>query len=113
LSETVKKLHVKKGDTVKVLSGKDKGKEGKVIQALPKKGKIVVEGVNKVKRHTKPSAKMPQGGILVKEAALNSAKVMLVCPACKEPTRIKMTALASGVLARTCKKCSEIIDKDK
>ncbi len=112
MSEIVK-MHVKKGDTVKVLSGKDKGKEGKIIQALPKKGKIFVEGINKVKRHTKPSAKAPQGGILVKEAALNSAKVMLVCPACKQPTRIKMTALASGVLVRTCKKCSEIIDKDK
>ncbi|MDU2065019.1 MAG: 50S ribosomal protein L24 [Sporomusaceae bacterium] len=112
MSETVK-LHVKKGDTVKVLSGKDKGKQGKVIEAQPKKGKIVVEGVSKVKRHTKPSAKMPQGGILVKEAAIHSAKVMLVCPACNEPTRIKKTALSSGVFARTCKKCGEIIDKDK
>lgn len=111
MSETVK-LHVKKGDTVKVLSGKDKGKQGKVIEALPKKGKVVVEGVNKVKRHTKPSAKMPQGGIIVKEAALNSAKVMLVCPACKEPTRIKKTALPSGAFVRTCKKCGENIDKE-
>jgi len=112
LSETIK-LHVKKGDTVVVLSGKDKGKKGKVIEALPKKAKVVVEGVNKVKRHTKATQKMPQGGILVKEAALSSSKVMLVCPACDKPTRIKKTALASGAMARTCKQCSEIIDKEK
>ncbi len=112
MSETVK-MHVKKGDTIKVLSGKDKGKEGKIIQVLPKKGRVIVEGVNKVKRHTKPSAKMPQGGIVVKEAALNSAKVMLVCPACKEPTRIKKTVLANGAFVRTCKKCNEVIDQDK
>jgi len=107
------KLHVKKGDKVVVLSGKDKGKEGKIIEALPKKGKVVVEGVNKVKRHTKPSQKAPQGGILVKEAALSSAKVMLVCPACSKPTRIKKTQLQSGAFARSCKKCGEVIDKDK
>lgn len=112
MSET-NKLHVKKGDTVVILSGKDKGKRGKIIEALPKKAKIVVEGVNKVKRHAKPTQKTPQGGILVKEAAMHSSKAMLVCPACDKPTRIHKSALASGKLARTCKKCGEIIDKDK
>lgn len=112
MSET-QKLHVKKGDSVVVLSGKDKGKEGKIIEALPKKSKVVVEGVNKVKRHTKPTQQMPQGGILVKEAPLHSSNVMLVCPACDKPTRIKKTALANGSMARTCKKCGEIVDKDK
>lgn len=112
MSET-QKLHVKKGDSVVVLSGKDKGKKGKVIEAQPKKAKVVVEGVNKVKRHTKPTQQMPQGGILVKEAPLHSAKVMLVCPTCDKPTRIKKTALANGSMARTCKQCGEIIDKDK
>jgi large subunit ribosomal protein L24 len=112
MSET-NKLHVKKGDTVVILSGKDKGKQGKVIEALPKKSKIVVEGVNKVKRHTKPTQKMPQGGILVKEAPMHSAKAMLVCPACDKATRIKKTVLANGSSARVCKKCGEIIDKDK
>ena len=72
---TAAKLHVKKGDTVLVLSGKDKGKEGKVIEALPKKAKVVVAGVNKVKRHTKPSQANPQGGIIVKEAALATGKL--------------------------------------
>ncbi len=109
----VNKLHVKKGDTVVILSGKDKGKKGKIIEALPKKGKVVVEGVNKVKRHTKPTQSMPQGGIMVKEAPIHSAKAMLVCPACDKPTRIKKSALTNGKMARTCKKCGEIIDKDK
>lgn len=108
-----KKLHVKKGDMVLVLTGKDKGKKGKVMEALPKKGKILVEGLNTVKRHTKPSQSMPQGGIVVKEALMHSAKVMLVCPACEKATRIKKTPLANGALARACKKCGEIIDKDK
>lgn len=104
------KLHVKKGDTVVVLSGKDKGKQGKIVEALPKKAKVVVEGVNLVKRHTKPSQANPQGGIITKEAPLNACKVMLVCPACKKATRVKMTANA-GALVRTCKKCGEVIDK--
>ncbi|MDU4961536.1 MAG: 50S ribosomal protein L24 [Sporomusaceae bacterium] len=112
MSEAVK-MHVKKGDTVLVLSGKDKGKKGKILESLPKKSKVIVEGVNKVKRHTKASQKLPQGGIIVKEAALHSSNVMLVCPACNKPTRIKKAALANGKLARSCKHCSEIIDKDK
>jgi large subunit ribosomal protein L24 len=107
----INKLHVKKGDTVIVLSGKDKGKQGKIIEALPKKSKVIVEGVNKVKRHTKASQKAPQGGIIVKEAPMSSSKVMLVCTECNKPTRIKKTALASGKFVRVCKKCGEIIDK--
>ncbi|MHC1746693.1 MAG: 50S ribosomal protein L24 [Negativicutes bacterium] len=112
MSET-HKLHVKKGDTVIVLSGKDKGKKGKIIEAQPKKDRVVVEGVNKVKRHTKATQKAPQGGILVKEAPVYSSKVMLVCPSCSKPTRIKKTALATGKMARACKKCGEIVDKEK
>lgn len=107
------KLHVKKGDTVLVLSGKDKGKSGKIIEALPKKDKIVVEGVNKVKRHTKPSQKMPQGGIIVKEAPLHVSNVMVVCPECGKATRTKKVALSSGTMVRACKKCNGMIDKDK
>ena len=107
------KLHVKKGDKVLVLYGKDKGKTGAVIQALPKKGKAVVEGVNKVKRHTKPSQSNPQGGIIVKEAPVHAAKLMLVCPACDKATRVKSNVLANGGKVRVCKKCGETIDKDK
>ena len=106
------KLHVKKGDTVVVLSGKDKGKQGKIISAMPKKGMVVVEGANKVKRHTKPNMKAPQGGILDKEMPLNSCKVMLICPACNKPTRIGHK-LVDGKNARVCKKCGEVVDQVK
>lgn len=106
---TATKMHVKKGDTIVVLSGKDRGVQGKIVEALPKKSKVFVEGVNKVKRHTKPSQANPQGGIIVKEAAIASSKVMLVCPACKKTTRISKKAVDGG-FKRVCKKCGELID---
>ena len=107
------KIHVKKGDTVLVLTGKDKGKSGKIIEAQPKKSRVIIEGINKVKRHAKPTQKNPQGGILTKEAPLHSSNVMVVCPECGKATRIKKVALASGKTVRSCKKCNGMIDKDK
>lgn len=104
------KLNVKKGDTVVVLSGKDKGKQGKILTAMPKKGKVIVEGVNKVKRHSKPSQTAPQGGILVKEAPMHACKVMLVCPACQKATRVGHKE-QNGKNVRVCKKCGEVIDQ--
>ena len=112
MAETAK-LHVRTGDKVLVLSGKDKGKEGKIIKALPKAGKVVVEGLNKVKRHSKPTQKNPQGGIITKEAPMSSSKVMLVCPACNKATRIQKTLQQDGTFARACKKCGEVVDKQK
>ena len=106
------KLHVKKGDTVVVLSGKDKGKQGKIISALPKKAQVVVEDVNKVKRHSKPSLKTPQGGIISKEMPLNVCKVQLICPACNKPTRIAHKSV-DGKNLRVCKKCGEVVDSAK
>ena len=106
------KLHVKKGDTVVVLSGKDKGKQGKIISAMPSKGMVVVEDVNKVKRHTKPSMKTPQGGILDKEMPLNACKVQLICPACNKATRIGHKNV-DGKNVRVCKKCGEVVDNAK
>ena len=103
------KLHVKKGDTVVVLSGKDKGKQGKIITAMPQAGKVVVEGINKVKRHSKPSLKVPQGGIITKEMPLHACKVQLVCPACNKPTRIGHKDV-NGKNSRVCKKCGEVIE---
>ena len=102
------KLHVKKGDTVVVLSGKDKGKQGKIITAMPSAGKVIVEGINKVKRHSKPSLKVPQGGIVTKEMPLHACKVQLVCPACNKPTRTGHK-LVDGKNVRVCKKCGETI----
>ena len=104
------KLNVKKGDTVVVLSGKDKGKQGEILQALPKKGKVLVKDINKVKRHTKPSQKAPQGGIITKEAPLHVSKVQLVCPSCKKPTRVGHK-VQDGKSVRVCKKCGEVIDQ--
>ncbi|MBE8951064.1 MAG: 50S ribosomal protein L24 [Quinella sp. 3Q1] len=104
------KLHVKKGDTVVVLSGKDKGKQGKVISSMPDKGKVVVEGINKVKRHSKPSLKVPNGGIITKEMPLHACKVQVVCPACNKPTRIAHKVVA-GKNARVCKHCGEVVDQ--
>ena len=106
------KLHVKKGDTVVVLSGKDKGKQGKIITAMPRKGMVVVKDVNKVKRHTKPSMKTPQGGIIDKEMPLNVCKVQLICPSCNKPTRIGHKKV-DGKNMRVCKKCGEIVDQAK
>lgn len=102
---------IKKNDKVKVLTGKDAGRQGKVIKIFTDKGRALVERVNMVKRHTKPGGKVgQQGGIIEKEAPLNLAKLMLVCPKCSKPTRIGKRLLDSGERVRFCKKCSEQID---
>jgi large subunit ribosomal protein L24 len=112
MAETKTKMHVRKGDKVVIIAGKDKDRQGKIIQAIPKKARVVVEGVNTVKRHTKPSQKLPQGGIITKEAPLAVSNVMLICPACNKPTRIAKK-LVNDNYVRACKKCGEIIDRDK
>jgi large subunit ribosomal protein L24 len=106
----VAKLHVKKGDKVLVLSGKDKGKKGKVLTALPDEGKVFVEGVNIVKKHTRP-AQRSQGGIVEQEAAIQSSKVMVVCPSCQKASRVKKAVLKDGSRVRACRKCGESLDK--
>ena len=102
-------MSIKKGDTVVVLSGKDKGKQGTVLQAMPESRKVVVEKVNVVSRHTKPRREGEQGGILKKEAPIYACKVMLVCPKCNKPTRPAYRILDDGSKARVCRKCGEII----
>jgi large subunit ribosomal protein L24 len=103
------KLHVKKGDTVIVIAGKDKGKKGKILTALPKKDRVVVEGVNQVKRHTKPTQSNPQGGIITKEAAIHVSNVMLVDPESGKPTRTKMVKQEDGTMVRTAVKSGKAI----
>jgi len=105
------KLKVKKGDMVRVLAGKDKGKKGKVIEAMPSEGKIIVEGVNVAKRHTKPTQKIMQGGIIDKELPIHVSNVMLICPRCSKPTKVGARFLEDGRKVRSCKSCGEIIDK--
>lgn len=103
-------LRIKKGDTVKVLSGKDKDKKGRVLIVMPKEERVIVEGVNIIKKHQKPSRKYPQGGIIEKEASIHISKVLLVCPKCDRPTRIGVRFLEDGRKVRICKKCGEVID---
>ncbi len=105
------RLHVKKGDTVLVLSGKDRGKRGKVIRVVPDEQRVVVEGVNVVKKHVKPTRRMMQGGIVEQEAPIASAKVMVICPRCNEPTRLGRAELEDGRRVRVCKKCGEQVDR--
>ena len=99
------KTNVKKGDQVEVLSGKDKGARGEVLRALPAEGKVVVEGVAVVKRHTKPTQANQQGGIVEKEAAIDVSNVALVCPSCGKATRVGHDHNAEGKKVRVCKKC--------
>ena len=105
-------MNVKKGDTVVVLSGKDKGRQGKVQGTMPKAGKVVVEGVNMVTCHTKPRRQGEEGGIVKREAAIYACKVQVVCPKCGKPTRVghkveKKTVAGKekNVSVRICKKC--------
>lgn len=105
------KSHVKKDDTVMVMAGKEKGKTGKVLRVLPDKERIIVESLNMVKRHTRPTRTNQEGGIREKEAPLALSNVMLVCAACHKPTRTGVRLLEDGAKARFCKKCNEIVDK--
>jgi len=105
------KMRIKKGDRVRVISGKDKGKEGKVLRRNRERDMVVVEGVNVVTKHMRPSAKNPQAGIIKQEAPIYASKVMLVCPLCGEATRVARAYLEDGRKVRVCKKCSEIVDK--
>lgn len=102
-------MNIKKDDKVIVLSGKDKGKEGRVVSADPKNGKVIVEGVNVAKRHLKPRKPGEEGGIIKKETPIYASKVMRVCPKCGKPTREAHKFLKDGTKERVCKKCGEVI----
>ncbi|MFH0801487.1 MAG: 50S ribosomal protein L24 [bacterium] len=104
------KVHVKKNDTVVVLSGKDSGKKGKILKVITEDMKVLVEGVNISKRHTRPRPpKIPQGGILEKAQPMSSSNVQLVCPKCSKPTRIAHKQSSEGKNERVCKQCGEVI----
>ncbi len=101
---------IKKNDTVKVITGKDKGKTGKVLRIIPKKGRAVVEKLNMVKRHLRPSEQARQGGILEKESPIEMSNLMLICSKCTDPTRVGYRVLDDEKKVRFCKKCNEVID---
>lgn len=106
----MKKLHVKTGDTVAILSGKDKGKKGKVLEVSPKEGKVIVEGLNMVKKHVKPRRQGETGGIIDAESAIYACKVNAVCPKCDKATRLahaKKEVKGKMKSVRICKHCKE------
>jgi len=105
------KINVKKGDMVMVLAGKEKGKSGKVLMVNPEKGTVIVEKVNFIKRHSKPTTKAPQGGIIEKEGHIHASIVNIICSKCNAPVRIKKRLLDDGKKVRACVKCGEILDR--
>ena len=103
------KLHVKTGDNVMIISGKDKGKKGKVLEVSPKEGKVIVEGINMVTKHVKPRKQGEPGGIIKTEGAIYASKVMLYCPKCQAGRRVKHVRNADGERSRVCVKCGETL----
>ncbi len=103
-------MHVKTGDLVKVLTGRDKGKQGKIIRAIPKEQRVVVEKINLVKRHQRPTPQNPEGGIVTREAPIHVSNVMIICKSCKKPTRIARKFLDNGKKVRACKRCGATLD---
>lgn len=104
------KTHLKINDQVEVIAGKDKGRVGKVIKVNATDGKAIVEKINMIKRHTKPSQMNQQGGIIEKEAALDASNLMVICPKCSKTARLGKKILEDGSKVRICKKCTESVE---
>jgi large subunit ribosomal protein L24 len=108
----VKQLHIRKNDLVVVLSGREKGKRGKVLKVSPKNRNAILENVNFIKKHTRANqAKRQKGGIVEREAPLDVSNLMLVCPECDTPSRIRYKLLENKKKVRICSKCEGLIDK--
>ncbi len=103
-------MKVRKNDAVLVIVGKDRGKKGKVRQTLPKESRVVVEGINMVKRHMRPRGATRQAGIIEREASIHVSNVMLLCTKCNRPTRIGFRFLEDGKKVRICRRCGEVIE---
>jgi large subunit ribosomal protein L24 len=103
--------HVRRGDTVGVIAGRERGKRGRVLRVLVDKGRVLVEHVNMIKKHQRPTQKLRQGGIIEREGPLALSNVLLVCARCDKPARTGIKFLADGRKVRTCKRCGESIDK--
>ncbi len=104
-------LTIRKNDTVLVIAGREKGKRGKVLFVLPTRERVVVEHVNMIKKHQRPTQKLRQGGIIEREAPLHVSNVMLVCSKCDKATRVGVRVLADDRRARVCRRCGDIVDK--
>ncbi len=103
-------MKIRKNDTVLVITGKDKGKKGKVRSAYPKKERILVEGINFIKRHVRATGQVRQAGIIEREATIQVSNVMLLCNKCNHPTRVGFHTLEDGRRVRICRSCGEVID---
>ena len=103
--------HVRKGDTVMVVAGKERGKKGKVLRVIPEKGRVVVERLNLIKKHQKPTQKVRQGGIIEREGSIHLSNVMLVDPSSDKPTRVGMKALSDGKKVRVARRSGEMLDR--
>ena len=103
--------HVRRGDTVAIIAGRERGKRGKVLRVLPGASRVVVEKINMMKKHQKPTQKLRQGGIIEREASLALSNVLLVCARCDKPSRAGIKVLGDGRKVRICRRCGETIDK--
>lgn len=102
-------MKIIRNDQVRVITGKDKGKSGKVLRVLPKNYKVIVEGINFVKRHTRKTQQDQKGGIVQKEAPIDASNLKIICTRCNKPTRVGITVLSDGTKSRFCKRCEEIL----
>jgi large subunit ribosomal protein L24 len=105
------RYHIKKNDLIMVTKGREKGKSGRILRVIPEKGKVLVEKINMIKRHTRPHGQQRRGGILEKEAPLAIANVRLLCEKCNKPVRIRHRVVEGSKKARVCHKCGESFDK--
>jgi len=103
-------MRIRQNDTVEIISGRDSGKRGKVQQMLPREGKVLVEGINMIKRHQRPTAAVRQAGIIQKEAPLPVSRVRIVCKRCNKGVRVGFQFLEDGTKVRVCRSCHEMID---
>lgn len=103
-------MNIRKNDTILVIAGEERGKKGKIRLALPKDDRVIVEGINMIKRHTKARGGVRQAGIIEREAPLHISNVMLVCDKCGKPSRIKIKFLEDGKKVRMCRRCNEVLD---
>jgi len=105
------RFSVKKNDLVMVIGGKEKGKSGRILRVFPRKNRVLVEKINFIKRHTRPSGQQRQGGIVEREAPIHVSNVMVVCERCNRPIRVGIKILDDGKRTRVCRKCGEVLDK--
>ena len=107
------KIHIKKDDTVVVLSGKDAGKQGKIVKAVPDNGRVFVAGLNMITKHQKGQGQYKPAALVKREGSMDASNVMLVCPKCNKPSRVANKVSADGSKSRVCKKCGAVIDTVK